>query len=148
MKSGSIRIAEVAFGSEPYHEMVALRRRLLRTPLGLLLTQTQLEAERDQIHLALWHDGAVAGTLLAIRPDAGGTAKLRQMAVSASLQGRGLGAALVHHAETILQPLGANRIVLSARETAVGFYRRLGYRVTGETYIEVTIPHLPMGKIL
>ncbi len=128
--------------------MLALRRRLLRDPLGLVLTEAQLEAERDQIHLALWHDSVVSGTLLLVRPNADGTAKLRQMAIAAPLQGRGLGACLVRHAETILPGLGARRIELSARLPAVGFYERLGYRTEGEPFIEVTIWHRRMGKDL
>ncbi|WP_428377106.1 GNAT family N-acetyltransferase [Lichenicoccus sp.] len=143
-----IRISAVAYQSAPYHDMLALRRRLLREPLGLVLTQVQLAAERDQVHLALWYDDVVAGTLLLVRPDAAGTARLRQMAVTPPLRGRGLGVALVRHAETMLRRLGARRIALSARETVVGFYERLGYQVEGERFIEVTIPHLCMARML
>ena len=40
------------------------------------------------------------------------------------------------------------RLVLHARATAVGFYERLGYRIEGPEFCEVTIPHYPMGKSL
>lgn len=143
-----IRISAVAYGSAPYHDMLALRRRLLRMPLGLVLTEAQLEAEQDQVHLALWHDDVVSGTLLLVPPDAAGVAKLRQMAVASELQGRGLGAALVRRAEAMLRQPVARRIELSARETVIGFYERLGYRVEGEPFIEVTVAHRRMGKTL
>ena len=39
-------------------------------------------------------------------------------------------------------------MVLHARETAVGFYEKLGYKTSGDKFIEVTIPHFPMQKEL
>jgi predicted GNAT family N-acyltransferase len=37
---------------------------------------------------------------------------------------------------------------MHARLSARGFYERLGYRVTSETFAEVTIPHVMMEKTL
>jgi predicted GNAT family N-acyltransferase len=37
-------------------------------------------------------------------------------------------------------------IALHARETAVGFYEKLGYVVSGERFTEVGIPHWYMQK--
>ena len=44
--------------------------------------------------------------------------------------------------------LGGRLLTLHARETAVAFYLRLGYRVVGEPFVEVTIPHRTMEKLL
>ena len=136
----------MATGTEKYRDMLALRRRLLREPLGLDFTAVELEAERRQIHLALDLNGALAGTLLLVPPDTKGTAKLRQMAVEPSLQRQGFGSLLVGHGEDLLGRLGATTIALSARLTAVSFYQALGYRTRGDAFIEVTIPHERMEK--
>jgi predicted GNAT family N-acyltransferase len=37
---------------------------------------------------------------------------------------------------------------MHARQTAVGFYQKLGYSITGEPFEEVTIPHYIMEKAL
>ncbi len=126
--------------------MLVFRRRLLPEPLGLDFTAAEFKEEERQIHLGLYRDNALAGTVLLVRPDTRGAGKLRQMAVEPALQGRGLGAQLVGRGEEVLCGLGAATIALSARVTAGGFYRRLGYAVVGEAFVEVTIPHVRMEK--
>ena len=90
--------------------MLAFRHRLLREPLGLDFTAAELEAKERQIHLGLYRNRALAGTVLLVRPDAHGTGKLRQMAVEPGLQGRGFGARLVGRGEEVLRSLGAATI--------------------------------------
>lgn len=128
--------------------MVALRALVLRAPLGLAFSAAELAGEAEQIHLALWLDGRLAGTLVMLRPDAGDEAKLRQMAVRPGLQRGGLGRRLVRHGEAVLEALGACSVRLSARDSAVGFYERLGYVAEGESFVEVTLPHRTMRRPL
>ena len=141
-----IRIVQVEPGSADRDAMLMLRTRVLRTPLGLSYSDRQLAEERDQIHVALRLDDRIVGTLLLIPPDKQGVAKLRQMAVAPECERRGFGRALVLHGERAVVQLGATTIALAARESAVGFYRRLGYAVHGEPFIEVTLPHRLMTK--
>lgn len=143
-----IEIAPEAFGSAGWREMVALRTRVLRDPLGLSYSAAHLEEERTQVHLALRIDGALAGTLLLLRPDRSGAATLRQMAVAPAWSGQGFGRRLVLHGEGILHEAGARVVRLSARQTAIGFYERLGYKAEGPFYREVTLPHRLMRKTL
>ncbi|MEO8175011.1 MAG: GNAT family N-acetyltransferase [Sediminibacterium sp.] len=37
---------------------------------------------------------------------------------------------------------------MHARESAVGFYEKHGYKVVGDEFVEVTIPHFIMEKEL
>ena len=134
------------FDGSGWNEMIALRHRVLRAPLGLTFSTEQLANEIDQLHLALWQDDVLAGTLLLMPPDQDGEGKLRQMAIHPDMERRGLGTCLVRHGEAELQRLGATGARLAARETAIGFYRRLGYAVRGDAFIEVTLPHRLMGK--
>ena len=128
--------------------MVALRHDVLRAPLGLAFDAEELAAEAGQIHLALWRDGALAGTLLLIAPDPEGGATLRQMAIRPDLAGRGLGRRLVLHAERELLSAGLRRVRLAARQDAVGFYVRLGYETEGAPFVQKTLPHRTMRKTL
>ena len=85
----------VEHGSPEYDALVALRREVLRTPLGLDFTPEELAGERDQIHLGLFEGGTPVACAVVI-PDAG---KVRQVAVRPDRQGRGLGAAIMREAE-------------------------------------------------
>ena len=136
------------FAGPGWREMVALRDRLLRAPLGLAFDAEQLAAEAGQLHLALRLGPVLAGTLLLLPPSPDGEAKLRQMAIDPALQKRGLGTMLLRRGEAELRERGAARVRLAARDSAVGFYGRLGYVVDGAPFIEVTLPHRTMRKDL
>jgi GNAT superfamily N-acetyltransferase len=77
-----------------------------------------------------------------------GPMKMRQLVVHPDHQRRGLGAALVRRCEQLARELGHRQITLHARETAVAFYERLGYRREGDRFVEVGIPHWKMSKTL
>ena len=139
-------ITREAFGGHGWREMVALRHAVLRAPLGLAFSPAELEAEANQVHLALWQDGTLAGTLLMIAE--GDEATLRQMAVRPDHERRGLGSRLVAEGERLLLSTGIARARLSARQSATGFYARLGYAAAGEPFMEKTIPHRLMRKAL
>ncbi len=141
-------IVREAFGGRAWREMVALRHAVLRAPLGLAFGADELAAEAGQIHLALWQDGRLAGTLLLIAPDPDGGATLRQMAIRPELAGRGLGRRLVAHGEREMLSVGLLRVRLAARQTAIGFYARLGYAVDGPPFVQKTLPHRTMRKSL
>ncbi|RAQ30601.1 hypothetical protein DPQ25_03690 [Hydrogeniiclostridium mannosilyticum] len=51
-------------------------------------------------------------------------------------------------AETLCRARGHRLLWLNARRTAEGFYLRLGYRRTGEEFLELGIPHIRMEKRL
>lgn len=73
---------------------------------------------------------------------------MRQVAVVRELRGQGIGKALVAYAEALARKLGYRRMILHARETAVGFYEKLGYSRVGDRFEEVTIAHWTMEKHL
>lgn len=137
----------VAFGSPEQAATVELRREVLRRPLGLDFTQAQLAAEREDTHLAVF-DGQAAVACLVLTPREPVTLQMRQVAVRADQQGRGLGRRLVEASERWAREHGFGRMVLHARQTAVPFYLALGYSTEGEPFEEVGIPHRAMFKDL
>jgi GNAT superfamily N-acetyltransferase len=134
-------------GSAEYGRMVELRKEILRKPLGLDLTPEDLEAEKDDVLIGAFDEDRILACCLLKKLDAD-TCKLRQMAVQGSLQGKGVGASLLHFAENVARDRGFRKMVMNARKTALGFYGKLGYNVTGEEFDEVTIPHFRMEKNL
>ncbi|WP_152192047.1 GNAT family N-acetyltransferase [Georgenia satyanarayanai] len=87
--------------------------------------------------------------------DAPGHVHLGRLAVHAVARGRGVGARLVTAlADIALERHAAGEppaveVVLSAQESAMGFYERLGFSVvSGERYLDAAIWHQDMARTL
>ncbi len=74
-------------------------------------------------------------------------AQVRYMAIAIDHQRNGIGTLILETLETRARQLGAASIVLDARETTIGFYRKRGYRPTGPGHMLYRqIAHLHMCK--
>ncbi|MFM9910699.1 MAG: GNAT family N-acetyltransferase [Chitinophagaceae bacterium] len=134
-------------GSKEYRQMVQLRNDILRKPLGMKLTEEELEKEKEQILIGAFEEEKMLGCCMLIRQaDAG--VRLRQMAVLNNLQGKGIGRALIQFAENIARDNGYKKISMHARKPVTGFFEKLGYKVSSEEFLEITIPHVEMEKSL
>jgi ribosomal protein S18 acetylase RimI-like enzyme len=133
--------------SKEYKQMIELRRQILRKPLGLDFSKEELEREKNDILIAAFEDDRMLGCCLLtqVEPD---NVRLRQMAVIPGLQGKGIGRVLMQFAENIARDRCYKKITMHARKSAIGFYEKLGYEVTGEEFQELTIPHYIMEKNL
>jgi predicted GNAT family N-acyltransferase len=138
-------LKRIEVGSTEYQEALRLRADVLRTPLGLSLTQAELAQERLCFHLGGFDESRLVAVLL-LQPLDAHTVKMRQVAVSPARQRSGAGAQLIAFAETFAREHGYRTIVAHARGTAVGFYLRLGYTAAGDEFLEQTIPHRRVTK--
>jgi predicted GNAT family N-acyltransferase len=138
----------IAYGSPAYQVELALRSQVLREPLGLGLTDQELILDRDDTHLGAYLDDSKLAGCLVLKKVSDTVMKMRQVAVDPSLQGKGIGRALVKEAEKICSARGIEEIQLNAREAVVPFYQALGYETFGSIFYEVTIPHMKMTKRL
>ena len=76
-----------------------------------------------------------------------GIAQIRYMAVAEAYQRQGIGKLLLLDLETAVHTWAINTIQLNARESAVGFYLKQGYRMIGKGPILFdVIPHFKMEK--
>lgn len=134
-------------GSKEYKQMVDLRTQILRKPLGLNFSEEDLQKEKDNLLIAAYEDDEMLGCcmLIQVTPD---TVQLRQMAVKAGLQGKGIGRVLMQFAENIARDRGNKKIFMHARKVAAGFYEKLGYKIVGQEFTELNIPHFNMEKNL
>jgi predicted GNAT family N-acyltransferase len=146
-RPAAIICREVEHGTYDYRETVALRERVLREPLGLRYSASELSAEVNSIHLAAMQAKDVVATAI-LEPRTHLLVKLRQMAVADGMRGIGVGRELVEFAEAVAYDYGYRQIALHARETAQGFYEKLGYLADGERFEEVGLPHFRMYKVL
>lgn len=132
-----------------------LRFEVLRRPLGMVQGSEENAREADCRHLVAWvarggdaGEAEVVGCSLWLGDVDGVGGKLMQMAVDSHWQGTGLGARLVRELERQVRADGFREVRMHARETAIGFYRKLGYEVTGEPFVEVGLPHRLMRRSL
>lgn len=133
--------------SPAYAMAVALRRDVLRKPLGLDFTEAQLVSEATSLHLSAWEEDVLRGTLL-LTPMDDKSIQMRQVAVDDRKQSLGIGRLMVLESEAEAARRGFTRMMLHARDTAVGFYTKLGYQPVGDPFIEVGIRHQEMEKLL
>lgn len=134
-------------GSKDYQKMIDMRLAVLRKPLGLDFSEEELAREKDDILIGCFEDDKLEGCCLLTKV-APQTVKLRQMAVTSGLQGKGIGRVLLNFAENVARDKGFKKMTMHARKNALGFYEKLGYQVVGDEFIEVTLPHFAMEKEL
>ena len=143
----AVTIRAIAHNSPDYGQAVALRLAILRQPLGLTFSNEQLQSEAGCHHLGGFIQAELIACLV-LQPLDGKTLRMRQLAVKEQLRGQGIGRMLVNASEALACESGFQHLTLHARESAVGFYERLGYRRIGACFLEVTLPHWAMHKTL
>lgn len=137
----------IDYGTPEYQQMIKMREDILRKPLGLNFDEKELESERNNLLIAAFDDDKMLGCCMLV-PENENIVRLRQMAVLNDLQGKGIGRALMLFAENLARDRGYNKISMHARKNATGFYEKVGYKVVGDEFVEVTIPHYNMEKEL
>lgn len=135
----------ILYNSDEYTQVVALRQRILRDPLGLKFSEEDLKRDADEVICVCVENREVVGCnqLVYINDK---IIKIRQMAVDNTLQTKGIGSQLLHYAEDIARKKDYKIIELHARLISTGFYKKNGYTVVSDIFEEVGIPHVKMKK--
>lgn len=132
-----------------FEQYYLLRYKELRRPWDQPEGSEHAPDDETAIHaLLLDDDGKAAGVcrLSFASPEEG---QLRFMAIRKDLQNKGLGKLLVDYLEEKARKLGAMFMTLQARERAVPFYERMGYKVEAKTHLLFgEIQHYKMVKNL
>jgi GNAT superfamily N-acetyltransferase len=102
----------------------------------------------DVVHFAIIHKGVAIATsswFMKECPEKPGITamQLKGMAVADELQGAGLGALLIDAGISLATERGATIAWARARDSALGFYERLGFVSTGDGFIDgpTAMPH-------
>ena len=140
-------LKQIDHGTPEYLQMVQLRDQVLRRPLGLSFSHDELIKEKDDILIACMDDGDMLGCCILTKID-NDTMRIRQMAVPDKLHGKGIGASIMSFAETLAKDKGYRTMTMHARDTAIGFYEKFGYKIKGQQFREVNLPHHIMEKKL
>jgi len=140
-------IKQIDHGTKEYIQMLELRTEILRRPLGLNFTKEELSREHEDILIAAFEEEKMLGCCLLTRVD-NKRVRLRQMAVQNNLQGKGIGAAMMNYAENVARDAGYSKMIMHARKSTMDFYKKLGYKIVGDEFEEITIPHYVLEKDL
>lgn len=131
-----------------YQRVYDLREEVLRKPIGLSLKDEDLSGDDLDKIVIVESAGELLGCVMIHPTHDDSVLKLRQMAVAPGHQNKGIGRVMVTAAEDECRKAGATRIILHARITAEGFYKKLGYATVSDVFNEVGIPHVVMEKKL
>jgi len=106
------------------------------------------DAYPDIVHFGIMHEGVAIATsswFMKECPEKPSVAamQLKGMAVAAELQGAGLGALLIDAGVELANERGATIAWARARDSALGFYERLGFASTGAGFMDgpTAMPH-------
>ncbi|MGV3460031.1 MAG: GNAT family N-acetyltransferase [Flavobacterium sp.] len=111
--------------------------------------------DKTTVHFGLYEDDVLAGVTSVFKAyhpdikDAGSQLQLRGMAVQENHQKKGFGEQLILAAEDYARRCGAEILWFNAREVAVKFYERNGYKIENGPFTIGSIgPHYLMYKHL
>ena len=141
------QIKTFGHNSDEYNLALQLRDLVLRKPLGLNFTASELKKDENDTHFGLFEDGRILACLILSETD-NQRMKMRQVAVDTKRQGQGLGKELSLAAEKYALNRGFSIMFCHARKSARPFYESMGYEIVGDEFTEVNIPHYLMEKRL
>ncbi|MFW6287603.1 MAG: GNAT family N-acetyltransferase [bacterium] len=147
LKSDKLILKIIDYNSADYEEELKLRDEVLRKPLQMSIYNEDLSGDKTDIHLGVYIGNDLVGCLLLKELD-NQTFKMRQVAVKPEYRGKGIGRKMVEYTENYAIENGYSKINLHARKNAIGFYEKLGYRIIGDEFLELRIPHHKMEKNL
>jgi predicted GNAT family N-acyltransferase len=142
-----LEIRLIKYGSAEYDDEVRLREEALIKPIGLSLYNEDLSSEINDTHIGAYINNKLIGVLILTKHD-DDVVQMRQVGVYETLRGKDIGKRIVLYSEEYARNKGYKMMILHARETVIGFYKKLGYQITGNRFTEVNIPHFKMFRIL
>ena len=122
--------------SEEFKKYYNLRYEILRKPWGHPPGSERDEGDETSIHRMII-DKKTGNALAVGRLQFNSTheAQIRYMAVADEFQGKGLGSQITSALEDVARGKGIQRIMLSARENALQFYKNNGYEIVKKNHL-------------
>ena len=126
-----------------------LRWELLRAPWKQPQGSEVDDIEDQCFHLMAVDDKDKVIGVARLQYNSNTEAQIRYMAVAETSERKGIGRELVNTIEQHAKKSSHQLIILDAREEAVGFYQKSGYKITGKSYLLFdVIQHYRMVKAL
>jgi len=140
-----LQIKEINYYSEEYLKLLNFRFNNLRKPLNLEWSKLDLLNENQQIHFALINQCGIFGSFCLKKIDSS-TIRLRQMAIEKKYQKQGYGSTILIFIEKYAIEKKYKKIILTARLTALDFYKKKKFKTSGNIFNDVTVDSINMYK--
>lgn len=144
----TIRIAEK---QEDFFRLIRLREEVFVIEQGVPLEIELDDADDRAIHFVAISGREVVGTARLVvkgKSGRGKSGKLGRMAVRKDWRGKGIGTALIGFIRKVSEKRKLIRLYLHAQESALSFYRHLGFNPESDRFYEAGIPHRKMVLVL
>ncbi len=126
-----------------------LRWKLLRAPWNQAEGSEVDDIEDQCFHLIAVDENNEVIAVARLQFNSKAEAQIRYMAVARAYEKHGIGRALIKTMEQHASHSNCQKIVLDARQPAVGFYQKLGYELVKKSYLLFSeIQHFRMIKNL
>lgn len=111
-----------------------LTHRLRRDVLypGQKLFEMEMDEDRNGIHFGAFKDNKLVAVVSLFQN--GEDFQFRKLAVDPQVQKIGVGAGLLNYINDYAMVNGGKRMWCNARDTAIGFYLKAGYKLTGQQF--------------
>lgn len=130
------------------NDIMSLRVRVLRKGTPVTHAQYVEDSFSDVVHLGVRENGIVVATSTWFTKECPevtqrSATQLKGMAVDDSLQSSGYGRALIDAGITLAAQRQTSLVWARARDSALGFYEKCGFRVVGDGFIDepTGMPH-------
>ena len=134
--------------SEDFEKYFELRWRILRAPWKQPKGSEQDDEEDRSYHIMAMENALLIG-VARLQFTEQNIAQLRYMAIDRRHQKKGIGRKIVAYMEDVARKNNAEQLILHARNNALGFYEKLGYKITEKSYLLFdSIQHYKMSKKL
>lgn len=131
---------------ETYYD---IRYRVLRQPWGQEQGSERDDTDSTSQNVLLRNEHGVAMAVGRLHLNSLAQGQIRYMAVDFPYQNSGIGGLMIQELERRAKELGAEEIILEARQRAIPFYERNGYSVVKMSYLLFgQIQHYTMKKKL
>lgn len=132
-----------------FASLFSLRHRVLRAPWNQPVGSERDDHELTSVHAIITDENGVCIATGRLQFNSETEGQIRFMAVAPEFQGKQLGKMILDYLEREAKAQMRNRIVLQARENALGFYERLGYTIEEKTFLLFdAVQHYRMSKEL
>jgi len=142
-----VKIKEIKYNSDDYQKILFFRFQNLRKPLNLKWSKKDLQNEDKQNHFVVMHNLEIIGSFCLKKIDIQ-TIKLRQMAIKKEHQKKGYGSKVIRFTESFAELNNYKIIILTARLSALEFYKKNFFKTSGNIFTDVTVDSIKMFKFI
>lgn len=140
----NIEVRQITY--EEFSDAYAVRKEVFVDEQGVPENVELDEYDTQAIHVVAYMDGKPIGCARMVEID--GSAKLGRFAVLKEHRGKGVGRLIYEKLLESLKEANLPYAYLHAQVKAVPFYKKLGFSVIGNTFMEDGIEHVKMEKYL